>query len=66
MEGKAGMAAIVDEEACLNFSVFENGIKLALSSYSRPIFLRVLSKMPMTCKLLIFKTFFVPIYFHCL
>lgn len=48
MEGKAGMAAIVDPEGKLDFAKLTTGIKANLPSYARPVFIRTMSEMPMT------------------
>lgn len=47
-EGKAGMAAIYDPENSLNLKELAEGVKKVLPSYARPLFVRVLSKLPMT------------------
>lgn len=47
-EGRAGMAAIVDKENSINLSKLAEGIKKALPSYARPMFLRILSEVEMT------------------
>lgn len=53
MEGKAGMAAIVDPEQSLDIKAFGEKLKRALPSYARPMFLRIVSEIDMTgtCKL---------------
>lgn len=48
VEGKAGMAAIVDEEKVLNINQLQEGIKNSLPSYARPLFLRVIEQVPLT------------------
>ncbi|RZF38777.1 hypothetical protein LSTR_LSTR008147 [Laodelphax striatellus] len=48
VEGKAGMAAIVDEQKQLDIAQLENGIKNSLPSYARPLFLRVIEQVPLT------------------
>ncbi|XP_012276509.1 long-chain fatty acid transport protein 4 [Orussus abietinus] len=48
VEGKAGMAAIYDPDQNLNLKELEEGVKKALPPYARPLFLRVLSELPMT------------------
>ncbi|XP_033333788.2 fatty acid transport protein 3 [Megalopta genalis] len=48
VEGKAGMAAIYDPENTLNIKEMAEGVKKALPSYARPLFVRVLSELPMT------------------
>ncbi|XP_034950695.1 long-chain fatty acid transport protein 4-like [Chelonus insularis] len=47
-EGKAGMAAIYDPEGSLNIKELEEGLKKNLPLYARPIFVRVLSELPLT------------------
>lgn len=47
-EGKAGMAAIVDTEAKLDLEQLAAGIRGSLPPYARPLFIRVLSEVPMT------------------
>ncbi|KAI4498643.1 hypothetical protein M0802_006349 [Mischocyttarus mexicanus] len=47
-EGKAGMAAIYDPEGSLNLKELAEGVKKVLPIYARPLFVRVLSKLPMT------------------
>ncbi|XP_017766329.1 PREDICTED: long-chain fatty acid transport protein 4 [Eufriesea mexicana] len=47
-EGKAGMAAIYDPENTLNIKEMAEGLKKSLPSYARPLFVRVLSELPMT------------------
>lgn len=47
-EGKAGMAAIYDPEGSLNLKELADGVKKVLPTYARPLFVRVLSKLPMT------------------
>lgn len=49
-EGKAGMAAIYDPEYTLNIKEMADGVKKSLPSYARPLFVRVLSELPMTGK----------------
>lgn len=53
-EGRAGMAAIVDKENSINLNKLTDGIKKALPSYARPMFLRILNEVEMTGK-----------YFYC-
>lgn len=48
VEGKAGMAAIYDPENTLNLKDMAEGVKKSLPSYARPLFVRVLSELPMT------------------
>ncbi|KAG8037866.1 hypothetical protein G9C98_006077 [Cotesia typhae] len=47
-EGKAGMAAIYDPENSLNLKELAEGLKKGLPSYARPLFIRVLSQLPLT------------------
>ncbi|XP_029033779.1 long-chain fatty acid transport protein 4 [Osmia bicornis bicornis] len=47
-EGKAGMAAIYDPDYSLNIKEMAEGVKKSLPSYARPLFVRVLSELPMT------------------
>lgn len=47
-EGKAGMAAIVDTEGKLDLEHLGAGIRGSLPPYARPLFIRVLSELPMT------------------
>lgn len=48
VEGKAGMAAIYDPDNSLNVKEMAEGFKKSLPSYARPLFIRVLSELPMT------------------
>ncbi|XP_057325227.1 long-chain fatty acid transport protein 4-like [Microplitis mediator] len=48
MEGRAGMAAIVDPECLLDFKALAEGLDRALPSYARPIFLRIVNELEMT------------------
>ncbi|XP_043275860.1 long-chain fatty acid transport protein 4-like [Venturia canescens] len=48
MEGRAGMAAIVDPECLLDFKALAEGLDRALPSYARPIFLRIVKELEMT------------------
>ncbi|KAJ8672520.1 hypothetical protein QAD02_003779 [Eretmocerus hayati] len=47
-EGKAGMVAIYDPEQNINLEELADRVKKALPAYARPLFVRVLSKLPMT------------------
>ncbi|KAL1395266.1 hypothetical protein pipiens_011380 [Culex pipiens pipiens] len=47
-EGKAGMAAIVDTAGKLDLVQLGAGIRGSLPAYARPLFIRVLSELPMT------------------
>lgn len=48
VEGKAGMAAIYDPDNTLNLKEMADGVKKCLPAYARPLFVRVLSELPMT------------------
>lgn len=48
IEGKAGMAAIVDPENKIDFDQLSIGIRGSLPAYARPLFLRILNELPMT------------------
>ena len=48
IEGKAGMAAIYDPDNTLNMKEMGDGLKKCLPSYARPLFVRVLSELPLT------------------
>lgn len=48
VEGKGGMAAIVDTEGKLDMEQLAVGIRACLPPYARPLFIRVLSELPMT------------------
>lgn len=48
VEGKAGMAAIVDPQKKVDFEQLSVGIRGSLPPYARPLFVRILSEMPMT------------------
>ncbi|XP_026687034.1 long-chain fatty acid transport protein 4-like [Diaphorina citri] len=47
-EGRAGMAAILDINKSLDVSAVSEGIKKALPSYARPLFIRCLREVEMT------------------
>ncbi|KAK0076722.1 hypothetical protein PV325_004958 [Microctonus aethiopoides] len=47
-EGKAGMVAIYDPQSSLNLHEFAEGLKKTLPVYARPLFVRVLSELPLT------------------
>lgn len=47
-EGRAGMAAIVDQYSDLDVADFAQRLGKALPAYSRPIFLRILETVEMT------------------
>lgn len=42
------MGAIYDPEGSLNLKELAEGVKKVLPTYARPLFIRVLSKLPMT------------------
>ena len=44
------MAAIYDPENTLNIKEMADGLKKSLTTYARPLFIRVLSELPMTGK----------------
>ncbi|XP_055385816.1 long-chain fatty acid transport protein 4 [Condylostylus longicornis] len=48
VEGRAGMAAIVDADNQLNIEELSAGIKGSLPPYARPIFIRILPELSMT------------------
>lgn len=48
VEGKAGMAAIVDPERKLDIDQLAVGIRGSLPAYARPLFIRLLKELPMT------------------
>lgn len=48
VEGKAGMAAIVDPNKTVDMDHFSIGIRGSLPPFARPIFIRVLKELPMT------------------
>uniref|UniRef100_A0A1B6DSZ8 long-chain-fatty-acid--CoA ligase n=2 Tax=Clastoptera arizonana TaxID=38151 RepID=A0A1B6DSZ8_9HEMI len=48
LEGRAGMAVIVDEDGILEMEELVKGMKESLPSYARPIFLRVIKQVPIT------------------
>lgn len=47
-EGRAGMAAVFDPEGNVDLGVLVEGVRKALPSYARPIFVRILKKLDMT------------------
>jgi len=47
-EGRAGMAAILDQDDTLNLTTLADGVQKALPAYSRPQFIRILKKVDMT------------------
>lgn len=48
VEGRAGMAAVVDEEGVLDLNQLLDGMKQSLPAYARPVFLRVTRCPPLT------------------
>lgn len=48
VEGKAGMAAIVDDEGLLNMERFAAGVKQHLPPYAWPLIVRILPHLPIT------------------
>lgn len=48
MDGKAGMAAIVDPELSLDLNEFGKNLQKSLPSYARPQFIRILDQIEMT------------------
>lgn len=51
MEGKAGMAAIVDENQNTNLNEFASKLKEMLPPYARPVFLRLCKEVETTGKI---------------
>lgn len=47
-EGRAGMAAILDPEESLDFKQLVDGMKKALPTYAKPMFIRILNELDMT------------------
>lgn len=47
-EGRAGMAAILDQNGSLDLGALADGVKKSLPSYARPLFIRILSQVEMT------------------
>ncbi|XP_034257009.1 long-chain fatty acid transport protein 4-like [Thrips palmi] len=48
VEGRAGMAAIVDSENKLDLDALAEGMRKSLPVYARPLFLRAMKSLPMT------------------
>ncbi|KAE8752621.1 hypothetical protein FOCC_FOCC000743 [Frankliniella occidentalis] len=48
VEGRAGMAAIVDPDSKLDLDALVDGMRKSLPVYARPLFLRVMKSLPMT------------------
>ena len=48
MEGRAGMAAILDAENKVDLVLLADRLKESLPSYARPLFIRLLTKVDMT------------------
>ena len=51
IEGRAGMAAIVDTANTIDLKQFSRNLQLRLPTYARPIFLRLLDKLDLTGQL---------------
>ena len=69
VEGRAGMAAIVQPEGGIDLSWFLSAIKNQLPSYAMPIFLRLVKELDITGRVLcIFLGFnqFLRIYLNCI
>ena len=49
-EGRAGMAAIVDEEHKIDLNALYHELEKALPAYARPLFIRILTKVDTTSK----------------
>lgn len=48
LEGRSGMAAVLDQDDTLNITALADGVKKALPSYARPQFIRILRKVDLT------------------
>ncbi|XP_054275215.1 long-chain fatty acid transport protein 4-like [Macrosteles quadrilineatus] len=48
VEGRAGMAAVVDPDHSLQLTLLAEGMRKALPAYARPLFLRVMQSTPLT------------------
>ncbi|GAB0099531.1 long-chain fatty acid transport protein 4 [Sergentomyia squamirostris] len=48
LEGRAGMAAILDADHKVDLQALADGLRKALPSYARPLFVRLLTKVDMT------------------
>ncbi|GAB0090108.1 hypothetical protein DMENIID0001_047910 [Sergentomyia squamirostris] len=48
VEGRAGMAAIVDPKREINVENLSNGVQGCLPPYARPLFIRLMDALPMT------------------
>ncbi len=48
VEGRAGMAAIVDEHHHVDLAELHRDLQKALPAYARPIFLRIIQEMDVT------------------
>uniref|UniRef100_A0A1B0EYX6 long-chain-fatty-acid--CoA ligase n=1 Tax=Phlebotomus papatasi TaxID=29031 RepID=A0A1B0EYX6_PHLPP len=48
LEGRAGMAAILDPERTVDLKALADGLRKALPTYARPLFVRLLVKVDMT------------------
>ena len=49
-EGRAGMAAIVDEDRSLNLQDLASALQRSLPPYARPLFVRLLNEVDTTGK----------------
>lgn len=56
MEGKAGMAAIVDPDNKLDLASLVKSMTKSLPPFARPIFLRVMADIPITTTFKMIKT----------
>lgn len=48
VEGRAGMAAIVDPNHTVNMENLSIGIRGSLPAYAQPLFIRLMKELPMT------------------
>jgi len=48
IEGRAGMAAIVDTAKSIDLRQFNRNLQQRLPTYARPVFLRLLDKLDLT------------------
>ncbi|XP_059608882.1 long-chain fatty acid transport protein 1 [Phlebotomus argentipes] len=48
IEGRAGMAAIVDPQREISVENLSNGVRGCLPAYARPLFIRLMDELPMT------------------
>nr|XP_018898544.1 PREDICTED: long-chain fatty acid transport protein 1-like [Bemisia tabaci] len=56
VEGKAGMAAVVDPEKKVDLKQLAEGIKKSLPTYARPLFLRIMENVNLTATFKLKKT----------